>query len=184
MKKYLVTDTEKGLVNINENQLLSILTGEFIKLEGTDIDKPVTGPIEFSSSAMELDPVKKTISGDNPILSYKTTPSLNGYDSINEIYYVIGDMGIYTRTLDSELSFYSSGYGTTNACFKLNARNTGATPNIGRGIVGELYYGANYDDNTYVQKKYVDDLMDERIPEPPSTGTHTLQSVNGVLTWI
>lgn len=45
---------------------------------------------------------------------------------------------------------------------------------IGKGLFSNDYFGANYDDNTYVQKKYVDDAIDDLvIPEQfnPIAGT-------------
>lgn len=46
-----------------------------------------------------------------------------------------------------------------------------------RGLVGSSYFGANYDDNTYVQKKYVDDAIDA-IPTPSLTLEQARQNGN------
>lgn len=40
----------------------------------------------------------------------------------------------------------------------------------GRGLRGNFYYGANYDDNTYVQKKYVDDLHYTYLSQTVTSG--------------
>jgi hypothetical protein len=52
-----------------------------------------------------------------------------------------------------------------NECLLVTALN-GA--NHGKGIDSDEYYGANYTDNTYVQKKYVDDEI-SAIPIPTKT---------------
>src|SRR5690606_3370722 len=38
------------------------------------------------------------------------------------------------------------------------------TPSTFKGLRGDHYYGANYDDNTWVQKKYVDDNFVDEAP--------------------
>src|SRR5690606_20824101 len=45
-----------------------------------------------------------------------------------------------------------------------------------RGIYSESYYGANYNDNTYVQKKYVDDTKHtgKSLYNATTTGTVNL----------
>lgn len=48
-----------------------------------------------------------------------------------------------------------------------------------KGLVGSSYFGANYDDNTYVQKKYVDDAIDA-IPTPSLTLEQARQNGNTV----
>lgn len=55
-----------------------------------------------------------------------------------------------------------------------------------KGLVGNNYYGANYDDNTYVQKKYVDDNFfylptegtDGQVLTTDGAGTYTWENVN------
>lgn len=52
-----------------------------------------------------------------------------------------------------------------------------------KGLVGSSYFGANYTDNTYVQKKYVDDFY-TTITGYDAGATQTLKHVNGVLQWV
>ena len=54
-----------------------------------------------------------------------------------------------------------------------------------KGIEGSFYYGATYNTNSFVQKKYVDDKIGTvTVPTPPTTGNYILKSINGVMTWI
>lgn len=52
------------------------------------------------------------------------------------------------------------------------------------GLQGNTYFGDNATDNTYVQKKYVDDAITLVIPTPPETGDFVLQSSDGVISWV
>jgi len=120
----------------------------YIPLSGTLSGSPVTGDIEFSET--------------NKL--YKV-----GGDSTQSIYFEDGDLII--RSEDNE------GIGTDVSDFNhltdgllLDSNNSGFY-----GIRGIQYYGANYDDNTYVQKKYVDDNY------IPLSGTGVGSPVTGVI---
>lgn len=75
-------------------------------------------------------------------------------------------------------------------------KNSGSNVNIagidisgteagGKGMEGSFYYGATYNDNSFVQKKYVDDKIGTiTVPTPPTSGNYILKSINGVMTWI
>ena len=144
---------------------------DYIPLTGTEEGKPVTGPIEVNIEE----------------------PGYIGYLGKGEESDIIG-FGI-----KSVSTYGFSSIGTTKNNLEMAYQNhvgDGISFSVckdgillydrifEKGLVAESYYGVNYTDNTYVQKKYVDDLMDARIPEPPASGTFTLQSVDGVLTWI
>lgn len=124
----------QGAVNNDEVVILSQLndavaevTGSMIPLSGTEVEKPVTGNIKIGSSY--------SISG----VDYG-----NGYGGI---FYENGDVSLGRETDSSRTDIIiDSEYEIKVASSELTFK----------GIVGDSYYGANYDDNTYVQKKYVD----------------------------
>lgn len=103
--------------------------GSFIPLSGTEVGSPVTGPIKVIEGAYyEFD-------GDesrNSVQASELNVSLLSEDKLNST----------ITSISVESSIGKSTFVSDN-------------PNA-KGYTGDDYYGANYDDNTYVQKKYVD----------------------------
>lgn len=155
---------------------------DYIPLTGTEEGKPVTGDIFFSpildnsylatiNKGMLIGSFTSNLSDDN-LNSTLNTYISEGYSQLVLTASTL-NFNTFLNIVSDEVQVNQPAYiqiGSTDIRFK--------------GLIGGGYYGANYTDNTYVQKKYVDDLMDARIPEPPASGTFTLQSVDGVLTWI
>ena len=110
----------------------------FIPLSGTTSGNPVTGEIEFE----EFGRTFWTPSENAP----------NDYNFINlsEAAVLIG----YMNEISSEE--FTAAIGLTGLSIMANIDGSGGIENS-KGISSNLYFGANYDDNTYVQKKYVDD---------------------------
>ena len=120
--------------------------GNFIPLTGTEVGSPVTGDIEMTeNTAKNL-----------------WTPAGNAPDDFHAIFFAEGGIQIYYNndsTLDSFTTIFSSGgiYISSNVS---GVEDIG----INKGISSTLYYGANYDDLTYVQKKYVDQKVADSRP--------------------
>lgn len=175
MKKYIITDLAKGNANITADQVLEIggeggggTTGDYIPLSGTEVGKPVTGDIELDANGYLKIKKAAGLDGNKAMaISFNDDSSLylsvDNDDKHGEFY--INENGI-GGSFDDESGITNFAYTNTD------------------GFRANQYFGANYDDSTYVQKKYVDDLMDARIPKPPASGNYTLQSVDGVLSWV
>jgi len=120
-------------------------TGDYIPLTGTEEGKPVTGPIEF----MFPNNIDKTIFNTDSYQTFNiTTAWTNPDDSITNYGYVnitgsTVEIGHYDG---SDVNFLIVGQEQIKLADRSNSK----------GLEGEAYYGANYDDLTYVQKKYVD----------------------------
>lgn len=114
----------------------------------------------------------RTITFDNKQLYFNgTTGSFEtrfvkpGYDltttNSSEIYQVNLDVTGLSRSISSVLNengIFNS-FGESGLSINLSISNAGFTVNdtlLNRGIIGLQDYSANYDDLTYVQKKYVD----------------------------
>ena len=112
-------------------------SGDFIPLTGTEVGSPVTGDIEiYSSPEAEVVGRLGLVDGDTQV-------------------------GLISRLSDAYLSPYSMllNDGTYVSLINNSPEGFGISSlnPIYKGFYGSQYYGANYDDNTYVQKKYVDD---------------------------
>jgi len=103
--------------------------GSYIPLSGTEVGSPVTGNIEIGTDVFDI------IYNDSP--SYSRF-FIDGATTGIEVY-----DGTYTSSINVSSD---TGVGII-------------APNTSKGITSNIYYGANYDDNTYVQKKYVDDSI-------------------------
>lgn len=101
----------------------------YIPLLGTEVGSPVTGNIEIGTDVFDI------IYNDSP--SYSRF-FIDGATTGIEVY-----DGTYTSSINVSSD---TGVGII-------------APNTSKGITSNIYYGANYDDNTYVQKKYVDDSI-------------------------
>lgn len=140
MKKFIITDLAKGNATITADQVLEIgggggTTGDFIPLTGTEEDKPVTGDIEFTKNS--YDKGFKQINEET--------------DVENKINFRL-ESGVFITSNRPNEGLYNAFAITANGQFSINSNNP-----TSKGFRGTAYYGANYDDNTYVQKKYVDD---------------------------
>jgi hypothetical protein len=101
----------------------------------------------------------------------------------------LGGVLLKATTQGSYIKFWDDGVIEIN-------KNSGSNVNIAgidisgtgageKGIEGSFYYGATYNTNSFVQKKYVDDKIGTvTVPTPPTTGNYILKSINGVMTWI
>jgi len=137
--------------------------GAYIPLTGTEVGSPVTGDIETEASVLI-----KHISEDNEefsISAYEDTfgevssPGmlLKAKEAGTNIYRYLAiphySSDIRMGYKDNDLLIYSEIYAG------LEGISIYASLPTSRGLYSEIYYGANYDDNTYVQKKYVDDTV-------------------------
>ena len=135
--------------------------GNCIPIPGTDVGNPVTGDIVSEASVKAISFIVPSYNVNNVVeifddggaglikvvdtevpdnYSLQTT---QGFEILNSI------GGVSTKLLGVNFKVIISGDGH----FILKGGNAS------KGIVGDIYYGANYDDNTYVQKKYVDTAM-------------------------
>ena len=128
--------------------------GGYIPIPGTDVGNPVTGDIEVDGETDGIGFVQNFTS-DN---------------IINKISFKI-DQGLYMYSEDTNLgakgtiiSFAGGArlrYEDDNGFMQLSStQGAGIVIDSNRvgflGLTGADYFGANYDDTTYVQKKYVD----------------------------
>src|SRR5690606_23020193 len=71
--------------------------------------------------------------------------------------------GFTSTTTEAQLSITNTSHSTSlvldNSSVEIHSTNSAF-----KGIEATEYYGTNYDDNTYVQKKYVDDNFVEDVP--------------------
>lgn len=146
-------------------QLSDVYDNAGIPLTGTLSHQPVVGDIKVSNFAKidwdENTGIKYTIGiTDTPGKEFKIA---NYYYDSERSYIKIDTFGIALKASN----------GSDEVVFTL-------TPNQ-IFISKELDYP---EENSFVQRSYVDRRIDEVIPIPPATGTYTLQSVDGVLTWI
>lgn len=120
--------------------------GDFIPLAGTEVGSPVTGDIEFGNGITFQN---KLFSGDAEIL----------FDNDSNLF-ILSKGTAYVRFDVGGINLFSN-QGTYNS--SLNLYETGLSISsddpTSKGISGDIYYGANYDENTYVQKRYVDEVL-------------------------
>lgn len=118
---------------------ISSLLGDYISLSGTEVGSPVTGDIEVNELSRNF-----WIAGANA----------------PDDYYAItfGESGISTYYLDTNTNETSS---LTVTSGEIHVGNDDGLGGIGihKGLSSDKYYGANYDDNTYIQKQYVNPLF-------------------------
>lgn len=118
----------------------------FIPLSGTEVGKPVTGKIEFDpegSASIESGTAKFSMSdGYGSILG---SNSVGYYFNPNQV--VIRNGSDRYINITNELNYIAVGI-----------------PQDGAGIVSNNYYGDNYEDNSFVQKKYIDDTVGNFVP--------------------
>ena len=125
--------------------------GAFIPLSGTEVGSPVTGDIIINDVTSEDWKLRST---DHKIAFY---------DYGLELLYKNGAIFISegaTQLISNNADF------TQTTRLEVNNNKVQVSSNLSnfQGLVGGQYYGANYEENTYVQKKYVDDnLREENI---------------------
>ena len=130
---------------------ISGLVSEYIPLGGTEAGSPVTGDIVYEGY-------------DLWALRYQE-PYTTSYMGI---WLDDGNMFFKHVSDDYESVF---GFGGENIdSYSINSDN----PSF-KGLIGGSYFGANYDDNTYVQKKYVDD---KKYSEIIGNGSDTTITIN------
>lgn len=157
-----------------------------IPLSGTEVGSPVIGDIEFAIGGYLFNGVPYRYAGgdDFNVIGfkdeagiYKNYIGLNIDESGVEIYSENTSTGDFQNF---NLVSWINSKGTNISISNYDYINVQGANINSRGIVGELYYGANYDDNTYVQKKYVDDLIATSLPtENQIKGKKLTASVSG-----
>lgn len=150
------------IADLNDYFSLNPPPGGFIPLSGTTEGNPVTGDIEFNP--------------DNQIYKiFKTNTDelFNGEISFQDTFLQIKSNSTFNENILSQILFspgnlYISTQNGILEMSSLNIDNLGFNfspgSNASKGLFSSIYFGANYDDNTYVQKKYVDDAIAENSP--------------------
>lgn len=133
----LIGDTSDS-DNLKKGLVSDIGTGVFIPLAGTGVGSPVTGNIQVSETGKNL-----WIPGAN---------APNDYNAVS-----FGEGGISIKYVDT-VTFDDFYFSVSSSGVAISS-NVAGVPSIGtsKGLFSDLYFAANYDDNTYVQKKYVVD---------------------------
>ena len=128
--------------------------GDFIPLTGTKVNSPVTGTINTES-----------INAMSSIQSDLAIGVADNYDLDDTSR--SGGIALTSDVIKSTSSLYAKSTSKDGVILTIESPETGTQsaklivdltedPDF-KGFEGSDYYGANYDDNTYVQKKYVDD---------------------------
>jgi len=105
-----------------------------VPLSGTEVGSPVTGDIEFVSGYSS--------NGFFKFHEDENTSMIFRFEDASMFFSVTDIIGSDTTQIN-----INKGEGLTIS----------SNSSTSKGFSGNQYYGANYDDNTYVQKKYVDD---------------------------
>ncbi|MCC6198996.1 tail fiber domain-containing protein, partial [Candidatus Nomurabacteria bacterium] len=161
--------------------------GDFIPLTGTENGSPVTGSIEIAQS--NLYPLRKTFVGPSI-----TDMAIGIFDNDDPDSSTRGaGLGFIMQgslVNQAVIQAYSEVSSTSLSIFANNRIDDGVlltTDLSSRGLYGNAYFGPNYDDFTYVQKKYVDDALDllssdERLKKNMTDLPSTLNTLSGVRT--
>ena len=172
-----LTDNQIDAAPLNNAITKSWFFNNSIPLSGTTPGNPVTGDIEMTTS----DLIHLGGDGDDKLFTLETGKfplyvSNVAKQSLRSSWYddslaSVGALGIgegVVRSIVSEDGFFTN-YTELNLTgqYKFNSDDPSA-----KGFDSDFYYGANYTDNTYVQKKYVDDAI-----ALISSSTPTLQQV-------
>lgn len=179
-KKYV--DDEINSISIGTG-----LTQYYIPLSGTSDGFPVTGDIEIDGSDPSTHQIFKDNVGDD------TNMSLQFQDNL----IVIRSEGIIDSTNKGEVAINNGSVqfvaaSSLDPTVSLNVSTSGMFLTASAttfGIRGSQYYGANYTDNTYVQKLYVDTEISAAtsgltqvtgFTYTPTTNTFTIERANDV----
>jgi hypothetical protein len=131
-----------------------------IPLSGTTVGNTVSGSIQFDDVDAYTTPVG--LKSLNSILGITTTLGFL-YGAGDEVIFGTGDGDSTTYKGLVLASDSAIDFGLVSGDTDINLRLVGTNlvkieaGNLSKGLEGSIYYGANYTDNTYVQKKYVDD---------------------------
>lgn len=139
---------------------LSSLGGDFIPLSGTEVGSPVTGDIEIESISL----TPKKIFSTNKFIEFNEDEDwlYFSYNNVSNLF--LNSSNVTLQGFSGNGVSLSSSGAITNA---LNVDQFGVSINSNittKGLFASIYYGANYTDNTYVQKKYVDDALSAFTP--------------------
>jgi hypothetical protein len=138
-----------------------------IPLSGTTAGNTVSGSIQFDDVDAYTTPVG--LKSLNSILGITTTLGFL-YGAGDEVIFGTGDGDSTTYKGLVLASDSAIDFGLVSGDTDINLRVVGTNlvkieaGNLSKGLEGSIYYGANYTDNTYVQKKYVDDELGNYIP--------------------
>jgi hypothetical protein len=118
-----------------------------IPLSGTEVGSPVTGDVQFQNDTKLI---LNDVGGDIGFIQGRTDGVIEiGSDAYPVL--ISADTGLnVTNGIQSGSGIQGGGTGNE---LLITGNDTG------RGLIGVEYYGANYDNNTYIQKKYVDDKV-------------------------
>lgn len=166
------------------NSILNIV-GDYIPLSGTEVGRPVTGSLEFATT----DALKK-LGGRLTIYTSETDDLNNGsgihfnsHSDTSTMFLATSSpngaqaaIDLSTAEIDNPYTALRSKTNSGENSIIIKQTELTLTDEINnKGLVGFDYYGANYDDNTYVQKKYVDDSF------VPLSGTVVGKNITGEL---
>ena len=115
---------------------------EGIPLTGTQVGKPVSGKIEFSTNA-SIESGTAVMRMDDGYISFKSGLSTDINVSQNQVFIRQGTEKYINMS---------------NELDKIIIGSTGS------GVDGANYYGDSYEENSFVQKKYVDDSVSDFLP--------------------
>lgn len=139
-------------------------TGDYIPLSGTEVDKPITGDIEFT---------------DNKKISWESKGLIFNFLFSGAFATLSNNYNSKTLSLSSDLINYEDDnnesisvlfYSTEQDYSSIKIQNNNPT-NLFRGLVGNIYYGDNYTDNTCIQKLYADKQHSYSTTEIKTGGT-------------
>lgn len=114
----------------------SSVGGNFVPLSGTEEGSPITGKIDFNYPD----------EGITESIYFDTFLNIFVFGNEN---YNVSNNGFKGFSAGGINQFTGSGLS-----YDVTSEDV-----LFKGFTGSQYYGANYDDNTYVQKKYVDDVI-------------------------
>jgi hypothetical protein len=183
----ILSDEDWAIFKGNVDGITKLVTsnkvGDFIPLSGTVEGKPVTGIVKFQSSGGGVIEIN--------IAEYEGAIELKSNDGVrvaNIGSSALNYSGEYFSG-ESQLPFSNTFIFSQQTGFLLSSNHDDS-----KGLLADKYYGANYDDNTYVQKKYiVNEIIDNSIDQDSfdltgntelrtGTGTVAISGDNSILT--
>lgn len=160
-----------GYIGDIEAGVQSIVEGEGISIDNADPKNPIIS----------------ALGGDTPTLSEVLAEGNNAGDY--HIYFTQEFPESFPLSpvliLNGNRLEYSYGNMLGSKGFDFRSINNGLIvndSNANKGLVGSTYFGANYDDNTYVQKKYVTDNF-LPLPTEGTSGQVLTTDGDGSYTW-
>jgi hypothetical protein len=163
----------KGNVDGVTQLIASSIAGDFIPLSGTFEGNPVTGIVKFQSSGGGV--IEINIAEFEGAIELKSNDGV-GVANIGSS--ALNYSGEYLSG-ESQLPFSNTFLFSQQIGFLLTSDSENSL-----GLSADRYFGVNYTDNTYVQKKYVDDIANNTIAEvstdvtPDIDETGTLSTVS------